>query len=70
MNKTETRHPHSIGLDGLPDDAILDIFVEGQERAVAAVENARDTLAAAAAASLRGSAVTDASSMSAPARPA
>ena len=50
MNKTETRNPRSIGIDALPDDAILDIFVEGQERAVAAVENARDTLAAAAAA--------------------
>jgi N-acetylmuramic acid 6-phosphate etherase len=50
MNTTETRSPHSIGLDAKADDAILNAFVEGQERAVAAVRDARHAIAAAAGA--------------------
>jgi N-acetylmuramic acid 6-phosphate etherase len=49
MNTTEIRSPHSIGLDARDDGAILDIFLEGQERAVAAVRAAREPLARAAA---------------------
>src|SRR5690242_13098891 len=50
MDSTETRNPHSIGLDAKPDQAILDIFLEGQERAVTAVLAAREALAEAAGA--------------------
>src|SRR2546429_7824117 len=48
MDTTETRNPYSIGLDAKADEAILNIFIEGQERAVAAVEGAREALARAA----------------------
>src|SRR3954470_12035772 len=50
MDTTETRNPHSIGLDAMTDEAILGAFVEGQERAVAAVKAACAALAKAAAA--------------------
>jgi len=45
MDRTETRNPRSVGLDAMADDAILNIFLESQERAVAAVRDARDALA-------------------------
>ena len=48
MDTTETRNPHSIGLDAMTDDAILRVFGEGQVRAVAAVRDAGAALAGAA----------------------
>jgi len=48
MEATETRNPRSIGLDAKADDAILDILIEGQERAIAAVKDASAALAKAA----------------------
>src|SRR5438876_11736883 len=50
MSTTETRNPHSIGLDAMADDAILNTFSEGQERAIAAVKAAHAALAQAASA--------------------
>jgi N-acetylmuramic acid 6-phosphate etherase len=50
MTATETRNPHSIGLDAMADAAILNAFLDGQERAMAAVRDARDALARAAGA--------------------
>jgi len=48
MDATETRHPRSIGLDAMADDAIVGILLEGQERALAAVGEARPALVKAA----------------------
>jgi N-acetylmuramic acid 6-phosphate etherase len=50
MNGTETIDSASIGLDTRDDDAILAILVEGQARAIAALDAARPALAAAATA--------------------
>jgi N-acetylmuramic acid 6-phosphate etherase len=50
MEATETRNPRSIGLDAMADDAILGILLDGQERAVAAVSEARAALIEAAGA--------------------
>jgi len=50
MSGTETIDARNAGLDMWPDEAILDALVDGQRRAVAAVEAARDAIAAAAAA--------------------
>ena len=40
MNTTETHQPRSVGLDAMADEGILGAFLEGQERAVAAVRDA------------------------------
>ena len=48
MSTTETISQRYRGLDAWDDDAILAAFVDGQERAVAAVDRARGQLAAAA----------------------
>jgi len=48
MSTTETISPLYAGLDSWDDTAILDAFLEGQERAVAAVKAARPALARAA----------------------
>jgi len=48
MSATETIDPRYIGLDSWSDDAILTAFIEGQERAVAAVRSAQGALAKAA----------------------
>ena len=48
MSTTETISQRYRGLDAWDDDAILAAFVDGQERAVAAVDRARGALAAAA----------------------
>jgi N-acetylmuramic acid 6-phosphate etherase len=45
MDTTETRNPRSVGLDAMADEGILGAFLESQERAVAAVRDARDALA-------------------------
>lgn len=50
MSGTETIDPRNAGLDMWPDEAILDALLDGQRRAVSAVETARDTLALAASA--------------------
>lgn len=50
MRRTETIDPRNAGLDLWPDEAILDALIDGQRRAVSAVETARDALAAAASA--------------------
>ncbi len=50
MSTTETISQRYRGLDVWDDDAILAAFVDGQERAVAAVDRARGQLAAAAGA--------------------
>lgn len=49
MSGTETIDPRNAGLDMWPDEAILDALLDGQRRAVLAVETARDALASAAA---------------------
>src|SRR6516164_7842287 len=48
MDATETRNARSIGLDAMADDAIVGILLTGQERAVAAVGEARPALVKAA----------------------
>ena len=53
MSVTETISPLYAGLDSWDDSAILDAFLEGQERAVAAVRAARPALAKAAGAIVR-----------------
>jgi N-acetylmuramic acid 6-phosphate etherase len=50
MSGTETIDPRNAGLDMWPDEAILDALIDGQRRAVSAVETARDALAATASA--------------------
>jgi N-acetylmuramic acid 6-phosphate etherase len=50
MDTTETISPRYIGLDSWGDEAVLDAFVAGQERAVAAVRQARTALGSAASA--------------------
>ena len=50
MSTTETIDPRNVGLDTWSDERILDAMIDGQRRAVAAVERARPALAAAAAA--------------------
>lgn len=50
MSGTETIDPRNAGLDMWPDEAILDAMLDGQRRAVSAVEAARDVLASAASA--------------------
>ena len=50
MSGTETIDPRNAGLDMWPDEAILDALLDGQRRAVSAVEAARDALASAASA--------------------
>jgi N-acetylmuramic acid 6-phosphate etherase len=50
MSGTETIDPRNAGLDLWPDEAVLDALLDGQRRAVLAVETARDALASAAAA--------------------
>lgn len=48
MSSTETVSQHYRGLDAWDDAAILAAFVDGQERAIAAVSRARGAIAAAA----------------------
>lgn len=48
MNTTETINRRYVGLDSWRDEAILAAFVEGQERAIAAVKYAQSAIAAAA----------------------
>jgi N-acetylmuramic acid 6-phosphate etherase len=48
MTSTETISPRYHGLDSWNDEAILAAFVEGQERAIAAVRKAHEAIAAAA----------------------
>jgi len=48
MSATETISPLYAGLDSWDDETILDAFLEGQERAIAAVRTARPALASAA----------------------
>jgi N-acetylmuramic acid 6-phosphate etherase len=50
MSATETISPDHAGLDAWPAEDIFDTFVEGQRRAIAAVERARPALIDAAAA--------------------
>ena len=50
MSGTETIDPRNAGLDMWPDEAILDALLDGQRRAVSAVEAARDALALTASA--------------------
>ena len=50
MDTTETISPRYIGLDSWDDEAILDAFVTGQERALAGVRHARTALGHAASA--------------------
>jgi N-acetylmuramic acid 6-phosphate etherase len=48
MSATETISPLYVGLDSWDDGAVLDAFIEGQERAIAAVRAARPALTQAA----------------------
>jgi N-acetylmuramic acid 6-phosphate etherase len=48
MASTETISPRYEGLDSWPDEAILSAFVDGQEKAIAAVRAAHPAIAAAA----------------------
>ena len=48
MSTTETINRRYVGLDSWSDEAILRAFVEGQERAIAAVRRAQSAIAAAA----------------------
>ena len=50
MSSTETIDPRNAGLDTWGDEAILDALIDGQRRAVSAVEAAKVALAAAASA--------------------
>ena len=49
LPNTEMRHPAAIGLDAAPDAAILDLLLEGQLAAIAAVRPALSQIAKAAA---------------------
>lgn len=48
MSGTEAIDPRNAGLDMWPDETILDALLDGQRRAVSAVETARDALVSAA----------------------